>query len=74
MATSGEPRIWAANAWLRPSSDTTISTNAMVSGTLATAVRRWRQKCSVPDLAAPSPRTRASGVLIFPPAISAILP
>ena len=51
-----------------------MKTKAMLSGTLATAVRRWRQKCSVPDLAEPRPRTRASGVLIFPATISAALP
>ena len=35
IATSGEPRICATAAWLRPISDTTISTAAMVSGMLA---------------------------------------
>ena len=34
----------------------------MVSGMLATEVTRCSQKSSVPDLAAPRPRTRASGV------------
>ena len=53
IATAGEPRICAVAAWLRPSSVIRMITAAMVSGILATAVRRWRQKCSVPDLAAP---------------------
>src|SRR5271165_2628854 len=39
-----------------------ITITAIVSGMLATAVSRWRQKCSVPEWAAPSPRTRESGV------------
>jgi hypothetical protein len=34
----------------------------MISGTLATAVTRCRQKCSVPSFADPSPRTFESGV------------
>src|SRR5690349_8551486 len=35
-----------------------------MSGTLATAVSRWRQKWSVPSLAEPSPRTLPRGVRI----------
>ena len=31
-----------------------ITITAMVSGMLATAVSRWRQKCSVPERAAPN--------------------
>ena len=46
MATSGEPRICATAAWLRPSSVIMMMIAAMVSGMLATAVRRWRQKSS----------------------------
>ena len=74
MATNGEPRICTTAAWLRPSSPTTMTTNAMVSGTLATAVRRWRQKSPVPERAEPRPRTRPSGVLSLPPVISVLLP
>ena len=37
---------------------TTMTTKAMISGTLATAVSRWRQKCPVPSWAEPRPRTR----------------
>src|SRR6516165_2850188 len=48
MATAGEPRIWAAAAWLRPSSAIMMHIAVMVSGTLAIAVSRWCQKCSVP--------------------------
>src|SRR5262245_871357 len=72
-AMRGDPRICTTAAWLRPSSATTMRTKAMVSGTLATAVRRWRQKCPVPDLAGPKPRTCLSGVLISP-AISYLRP
>ena len=73
-ATNGEPRICTTAAWLRPSSPTTMTTNAMVSGTPATAVSRWRQNSPVPERAEPSPRTRPSDVLSFPPAISGSLP
>ena len=40
MAISGEPRICTTAAWLRPSSATTITTSAMVSGMPATEVMR----------------------------------
>ena len=39
-ATSGEPRICTAAAWLRPSSAMTMTINAMVSGMPATDVTR----------------------------------
>ena len=39
-ATSGEPRICTAAAWLRPSRATAITIAAMVSGTPATEVMR----------------------------------
>src|SRR5215470_3990275 len=64
MATSGEPRICTAAAWLRPSSESAIVMTAAVSGTSATDVSRCHQKCSVPDFAGPRPRTRPSGVRI----------
>jgi hypothetical protein len=62
MATKVEPRICTTAAWLRPSKPRMTSTTRMVSGTLATEVIRWCQKCLVPDFAEPRWRTRASGV------------
>src|SRR5262245_46308004 len=62
MATSGDPRIWTAAAWLRPTSAITMMTPAIVSGTPATAVTRSRKKSAVTDLAVPDPRTIPSGV------------
>jgi hypothetical protein len=49
---------------LRPSSDITITITGIISRTIATAVRRCRQKSDVPDVAEPRPRTRPSGVRI----------
>ncbi len=41
-----------------------ITMTGIISSTIATAVRRWRQKSEVPECEAPRLRTRASGVRI----------
>ena len=64
IATSGEPRICAAPAWLRPSSIITTTMTGTIKSTMATAVIRWRQKSEVPECEAPRLRTRPSGVRI----------
>src|ERR1700755_2353688 len=64
IAMTGEPRICAAPAWLLPSIIMTTTITGTIKSTIATAVRRWRQKSEVPECEAPRLRTRESGVRI----------
>src|ERR1700723_975659 len=64
IATSGEERTCTAPAWLLLRSIITMTMTGTISSTIATAVRRWRQKSEVPECEAPRLRTRASGVRI----------
>src|SRR5215469_4059975 len=62
MATCGLARVAFTVAWSAPARVTKSQIRKDKRKMLATAVRRWRQKCSAPVFAEPRPRTRARGV------------